>query len=271
MSKRNIRLVASDLDGTILRNGAQSCDPEIFPLIKELLDLGIYFVPASGRQYASQQRLFKPIKEELTYLSDNGSLVTHLDQILYKKSFEDDLAMELCQAIVEHPDCEVLISGERTCYVIPKKSEFARHLVEDVGNHITIIKSPLQIEEPILKISFYTESQNQKRVETEFAPRFANRAVMMTSGTEWIDFAPLGTNKGSALKAIGELLGIAPEEMMAFGDNENDKAMLEMVGYPYIMDPCNPRIEHLKGKRCTKVEPVLRELIQEIKADRNDK
>ena len=46
-----IKLVASDLDGTLLLNGAQSLPEELFPLIKELKELGILFVAASGRQY----------------------------------------------------------------------------------------------------------------------------------------------------------------------------------------------------------------------------
>ena len=46
-----IKLVASDLDGTLLLNGAQQLPEEIFPLIRELKKLGILFVAASGRQY----------------------------------------------------------------------------------------------------------------------------------------------------------------------------------------------------------------------------
>ena len=47
-----IKLVASDLDGTLLMKGAQSLPEDIFPLIRQLKELGILFVAASGRQYA---------------------------------------------------------------------------------------------------------------------------------------------------------------------------------------------------------------------------
>ena len=46
-----IKLIASDLDGTLLLNKAQSLPEEIFPLIRQLKELGIMFVAASGRQY----------------------------------------------------------------------------------------------------------------------------------------------------------------------------------------------------------------------------
>ena len=51
MSK--IKLIASDLDGTLLLNFAKNCNPELFPIVEELTRKGIYFVPASGRQYVN--------------------------------------------------------------------------------------------------------------------------------------------------------------------------------------------------------------------------
>ena len=45
----------------------------------------------------------------------------------------------------------------------------------------------------------------------------------MTSGTEWTDFIGFDSGKGPRLPDYGCALGISPNEMMAFGDNENDK------------------------------------------------
>lgn len=58
-----IKLVASDLDGTLLFKGAQSLPEEIFPLIRQLKKMGILFVAASGRQYANMKKMFRPVVE----------------------------------------------------------------------------------------------------------------------------------------------------------------------------------------------------------------
>ena len=87
MSK--IKLIASDLDGTLLLNGAQSCDPKLFPLIEQLAEKGVFFVAASGRQYQSLQRLFAPFKDKILYLCENGALVMYMNEVLMKKQFED--------------------------------------------------------------------------------------------------------------------------------------------------------------------------------------
>lgn len=62
------KLVASDLDGTLLLNGTQSLPEELFPLIKKLKELGILFVAASGRQYANMKRLFEPVADEMAFI-----------------------------------------------------------------------------------------------------------------------------------------------------------------------------------------------------------
>lgn len=260
--KTTIKLIASDLDGTLLLNGATKCNPELFSLIEELNKRGVYFMPASGRQYPSLQRLFTPVKDKIMYLCENGALVMHLDQVLMKRQFEDDLALRISHAVLEHPDCEVLISGERTSYIIPKDNAFATYIRDDIGNNITVIDKPERIEEPIMKVSYYTPEDKRDKATEDFKREFKKSCLIVTSGNRWVDFAPLGTSKGAALKEIGEKLGIQPEEMAAFGDNENDRTMLEFVGHPYLMEDCNPTMRDVKATNCRQVEESLRELLE---------
>ena len=72
-----IKLVASDLDGTILLNGAQHVDDSMCETIDMLGRKGIIFAPASGRQCESLVRLFSKVKSPLMYISDNGALVRY--------------------------------------------------------------------------------------------------------------------------------------------------------------------------------------------------
>ena len=157
MSK--IKLIASDLDGTLLLNFAKNCNPELFPIVEELTRKGIYFVPASGRQYVNLQKLFAPVKDDIMYLCENGALVIHSDQVLVKKQFEDSLALDICHTVMDHPDCEIVISGERTSYLIPKSKDFVTHVRDVVGNHVTVIDAPERIEEPIIKVSYFTQPE----------------------------------------------------------------------------------------------------------------
>ena len=67
--KQKIKLIASDLDGTLLQNHMQSCSEKAIRLIQELTKKGILFVPASGRQYFNLYNMFKEVQGDLMYLS----------------------------------------------------------------------------------------------------------------------------------------------------------------------------------------------------------
>ncbi|MEG2931337.1 MAG: HAD hydrolase family protein [Ruthenibacterium sp.] len=62
-----IRLVASDIDGTLLQGGAQQIDARLFALIDALRAKNILFCAASGRHYASLRRLFAPVEDSFLY------------------------------------------------------------------------------------------------------------------------------------------------------------------------------------------------------------
>ena len=70
-----VRLVASDIDGTLLRNGAMEISPELFEHIRRLEREGVLFCPASGRQYQSLRRLFAPVADRIPFLCENGAAV----------------------------------------------------------------------------------------------------------------------------------------------------------------------------------------------------
>ena len=67
-----IKLIASDLDGTLLPEGTADINPEIFEVIGRLQAAGITFVAASGRTYGSIMSVFGQMEQELTVISDNG-------------------------------------------------------------------------------------------------------------------------------------------------------------------------------------------------------
>ena len=74
----NIKLVCSDIDGTLLQYGKKTLEAEILSQIKALSARGILFCPASGRQYTSLRKLFEPVADCCVFLCENGG-------VLYKK------------------------------------------------------------------------------------------------------------------------------------------------------------------------------------------
>ncbi len=75
-----IKLVISDIDGTLLSEGTTQLDPELFEIIRELKARGVMFAAASGRQYASMRHVFAPVANDIIFIAENGTNVMCREQ-----------------------------------------------------------------------------------------------------------------------------------------------------------------------------------------------
>ena len=122
-----IKMIACDLEGTLLLNKAQALPEEIFSLIRELKELGILFVAASGRQYQNMKKLFAPVVSEIAYISENGALAVDQEEVLYQDRFDRELAGKIINAILAKKDAEFTCSAKDYHYLMPKTEAFRSH------------------------------------------------------------------------------------------------------------------------------------------------
>ena len=80
--KKKIKLIASDLDGTLLQHSARNCNEELFPIIEQLCEKGVYFIPASGRQYPCMQNMFAPVKDKIMYKGEELDILSVVSTIV---------------------------------------------------------------------------------------------------------------------------------------------------------------------------------------------
>lgn len=266
MTMGRYRLVASDIDGTLLLNWNPSgIDPRVFACVRELAARGVVFLASSGRQHANLRRLFAPVADDICYLCENGALVVWRGTTLVRHEMPRDLALEVCRAIMDTPGCDLLVSGERTHYVLEGEDAFLDHMVNVVGNDVETVQRPEEVAEPILKVSYHASDEVMRATAKAFSERFLGRCKVVTSGATWMDVMAAGVDKGVAMRELGEELGIAPAETMAFGDNLNDAEMLDLVGAPYLMESGNPALLGLNDRlrTCASVHGTLEALLAE--------
>ena len=111
-----IRLVASDIDGTLLQGGARALSDELFGLIRVLKKRGILFCAASGRQYRSMRALFAQAEDDIAYLCENGAIVYRGGSVVSKLAMERADALALIGQIQAQEQCEAVESGvQRGC------------------------------------------------------------------------------------------------------------------------------------------------------------
>ena len=88
------------------------------------------------------------------------------------------------------------------------------------------------------------------------------RFRVAVAGPSWLDFTL--ADKGLGIRLLCRSLGVELEAVMAFGDNYNDQAMLDLVGYPVIMDSACPELRARYPHHCRRVEEYLSQLLTEL-------
>ena len=258
-----IKLIASDLDGTLLQNGAQSLPEGVIPFIEKLAtEHNIIFVAANGRQYPNLVRLFGSASKHMAFICENGSLVFYQDKLLAGHPMDKETALTISYDILSLPDCELQISGEKTCYLIPKSERFVDRMVNIVKNDIKLLETPESHPEPYYKVSIFEENGIAEGHGPELLERHKDKAQCTISGKAWLDFVAPNVNKGRALQELIDSLGITTDECTAFGDNFNDLEMLDLVKYGYVMDNAIDEIRSRYHYHCKDVVEAIKELLE---------
>lgn len=262
-----IKLIASDLDGTLLQNGAKQISDRAIDLILALKEKGVRFVAASGRQYDNERILFHKIRDDISYISENGSLCYHNGQVLTRSVIDDALARRILLEIKKQDHFDVVVSREDSCFIESRNPDFVHHIRDVIRNTTTVVDDILSVEGPILKIAICNVQDGPHVIDKYLKylqDLFAEEIKVVTSGNVWIDFIAPGTNKGVALAALIKKLGIKPEECIAFGDQYNDVEMLQFVGTGYAMSNAAPGIAYYADDVTDSVEDVMEDVLRSL-------
>ena len=251
-----IRLIATDLDGTLLKPDGTM--PEgIFELIDELRALGIRFAAASGRQFGNLRRLFAPAAASMGFLCENGAVVALDGEVIGVTAIPRGVGLEIISDL-EALGMDVLVSGRHTCYVLDTARAFADDMVYRLRNTTTVVSDLRAIPEEYLKISGYAvggAGEQSKRL----LPKWSSKINAALAGEQWFDFTM--SNKGTGIQTLMKKLDLNACDVMAFGDHFNDESMLDIVGYPYLMQTANPLLRKPGFTVCANVVEELRKLV----------
>jgi len=261
------KLIASDIDGTLIPYGERVLPDSLFLLIRRLNEAGIRFCPASGRQYHSVRRVFAPVADEICCICENGAVIFGPGTedgapVLSKTPMPREDALSLAREIMEIPTLEVLISGQNVSYLPRMSAAMKADLVDRIGNRIAPIGDPAEIGEEIIKVSAFCPN-GVKEPFALLAPRWKGRFRAAQAGPVWIDFTC--SDKGSGLRGLCRALGVSPRDVWAFGDNWNDVGMLETAGTPYLMSSAEPALLERFPRHCERVTDVLESLLDDAK------
>ncbi|PCS13722.1 HAD superfamily hydrolase [Lactococcus lactis subsp. hordniae] len=234
-----IKLVAIDLDGTLLDPNRQ-ITAEVKTAVKKAKAAGVKIVITTGRPLPGVVDILKAL--ELTDQSDyvityNGGLVqraTGEEFIKETLSSENWLDLDAAARKIGLPIHAITREG-----IYTPNHDVGRYTVQEAQ----MVKMPLYIRQPediaaleIAKVMMVDEPAALDDGIAYLPFEFFERYNVVKSTPYYLEFMNKKASKGSAVQHLAEKLSFDLDEVMAIGDEENDRSMLEVAGCPVVME-----------------------------------
>jgi Cof subfamily protein (haloacid dehalogenase superfamily) len=246
MSGEEIRLIACDMDGTLL-DSRKRMPPDMPAVLQALRERDIVFVVASGRQYASLQRDFVGLDKGMYYLCENGALVARDGKPLLVEPLSAESAAELVRCARQIPGAHPLVCADDCAWYEGEEggeSEYARNVLQYYARH-QHCDDLLQVlpKVRICKVAVFDDGEAEQNIYPRLRRLASAERSVCLSGHRWVDIMRAGVNQGTAVQFLQRTLGIGPAQCMAFGDYLNDLEMLQACGESYAMKNAYPLLK----------------------------
>lgn len=269
------KLMAIDLDGTLL-NSFGEVSEETKKALKLAKEQGTEIVLASGRPISSTESLAVELGVDNYLISGNGAAVYDIQnqKIIYDRFLSKEQVLNIAKMCEEnsffynvYTEDEVIASSLNYNVLFYHKENVKK--IEEKRTHINVVQNIAEYieqsgKEKFLKITVCDESQFifnsiMKRLKAIQGIDVLEVAYMsrkkIKDGTDDVDIQYYYTeitnenvNKWSAIEFLLDKLNINKEEVIAIGDNVNDKEMIEEAGLGIVMGNSNPKMKEIADK-----------------------
>src|SRR5579862_5358661 len=260
LSKPSIRLLATDIDGTLLNPQFQISEGDMAAL-RRAHAAGIEIVLVTGRRHTFALPIAKHLGFDLWLISSNGAVTRSLGgETFHRDMMPAATCRQLCGAMQEFRGNTVLTFDNelKGAIVLERMDELGASIRRWLEKNMEFIKFVIPIEkalvtDPVQAMFCGTmERMGAALRALDHAGMDGKVTVLRTEYPErdlsMIDVLNAGCSKGHALERWATYRGYQREEVMAVGDNHNDVEMLEFAGHPVIMgNAC----EELRGRGWT--------------------
>lgn len=229
-----IRLIASDMDGTLL-DESSTVPEETFELIHELHERGIVFAASSGRRYNTLRWFFEPVMDEMDYVASLGTEVYAQGRMIGREVFSYGAIVSLFELCATFDCLHLAIYDEDHCYLMDDLTNYVKTADKDLPNAV-VRADPPGPDKSVIKMGICCDKPGETMDMTYMLEReLGDRLTFMPSGDKWIDITPAGVDKATGIRQLMRYYGIEADEVMAFGDSMNDYAILRFAGHPRVM------------------------------------
>ena len=258
--KMDIRVIATDMDGTLLDPKGQLDLPRLEKILDKLDQCDIRFVIATGNEVHRMRQLLGHLAERVVLVVANGARIFENNELIQAQTW-DDAMVDKALAHFKGRECQdqfvvTAMNGgfvkEGTVFTELDKF-MTPEMIEKLYQRTNFVDEfDSKLFGGVLKMSMVVGEERSESVLQEINDLFDGHVRAVSSGYGCIDILQDGIHKAWGLEELLKRWGLKPEQIMAFGDSENDIEMLELAGISYAMENAEEAVKRV----ATKVAPA---------------
>ena len=258
--KMDIRVIATDMDGTLLDPKGQLDLPRLEKILDKLDQCDIRFVIATGNEVHRMRQLLGHLAERVVLVVANGARIFENDELLQAQTW-DDAMVDKALGHFKGRECQdqFVVTGMNGGFVkegtvFTELDKFMTpEMIEKLYQRMNFVDEfDSNLFGGVLKMSMVVGEERSDSVLQEINDLFDGHVRAVSSGYGCIDILQDGIHKAWGLVELLRRWNLKPEQIMAFGDSENDIEMLELAGISYAMENAEEAVKRV----ATKVAPA---------------
>ncbi len=240
-----IKLIATDIDGTILTE-TNEFRPKILKTIEKVKNKGVKLVLATGRVYDAVSPVAEQLGLDTPIICTQGSLLKNKNEILWSAPVEHDLALDVIEFLRKKGIHTNFYNNDKVCV------EDERYMDDYIGGRFINYKVVDKFENlnwgMITKLlAIVYDNEKIQKLEDELKERYKGKLGIVRSSATYLEITNPAASKGNALLKLMEMWNLAPDEVLASGDQDNDIELLRVAGVRVAMKNASPKLKEVSN------------------------
>jgi Cof subfamily protein (haloacid dehalogenase superfamily) len=241
MNSTPIRLVAFDLDGTLMDAGENVVHPPVRHAIQLALKKGVTITLATGRPFLFTRPVAVELGLDAPLICYQGGVIQQMDGRMLRNISFSPSVLESPVALARRRGWQCYVEADGVLFV-DAGADYDQALFDIHSGPSRPIPDLIGVEPPPNQLGVYLPTGVTPAHVAELQAAFGSAATVMRSHAHFINAIPAGVSKGAAVAWLAERLGVPRSAVMAVGDSDNDASMVGWAGLGVAMGDARPSV-----------------------------
>ncbi len=239
------RMIVADLDGTLKAESNPTCTARVQQMVEQVQARGIHLVVATGRMFQTAERYVRELGIVDPVVCDHGAAIW--DVGTRKMLYDKRVPMDLLREVVGFADSQLTMTACADGELYTNHVEVDLPIDPYNRVHLHLLSDLNSLPVAPQKILFLNDEATTDRVFQKLKARFSDSLQVVRSSIRRVELTHRETSKGAAAAWLAARWNIPRDQVIAIGDQDNDRSMIEWAGLGIAMGNAIPSLKAIAG------------------------